>query len=171
MKASKPSSPCPKSRLTCRWPNFTRESPKAIIRRDPHAYEARSPNHHFGGIFAIEPGEKAKQIVKDFTKSLLRWNGNLIVVSGLEHMGVDHGLVHRIVRDGNGWKSEFLHALPGCPRHASVLADGRLFANCEGGAVVITPAGEFEYLGSGKARDPAEDDASEDDASVLPLPE
>ncbi|MCF7733232.1 MAG: HEAT repeat domain-containing protein [Akkermansiaceae bacterium] len=117
-----------------------------------------SGGEEHGGIFAIEAGEKAKQIVKDFTVSLLRWNGNLIVLSGLEHMMVDYGRVHRLVRDGEEWKTEFLYALPGCPRHASVLADGRLFANCEGGAVAITPSGEFEYLGSGK-KEPAEEPA------------
>lgn len=116
-----------------------------------------------GGIFAIEPGEKAKHIVKDFTVSLLRWNGNLIVLSGLQHMSLDYGRVHRLVPDGKEWKREFLYALPGCPRQASVLADGRLFANCEGGAVAITPSGEFEYLGSGEKK-------PEEEPGILPPP-
>jgi HEAT repeat protein len=116
-----------------------------------------------GGIFAIEPGEKAKQIVKDFTVRLLRWNGNLVVLSGLEHMGMDYGRVHRLIRDGKEWKRELLYALPGCPHHASVLADGRLFANCEGGAVAITPSGEFEYLGSGEKK-------AEEELGILPPP-
>gem|GEM_PF-6762580 len=106
------------------------------------------------GLFIIEEGKKAKTIFKGFNIQIIRWNKELIVLSGLSHMGMDYGNVHRIIHEGEKWRTQFLYPLPGCPQTSFILTDGRLFANCEGGAVAISQAGEFEYLGSGEPHPP-----------------
>ena len=81
---------------------------------------------------------------------MLKWNGDIVVLAGQSHMGIDYGELLRLSHDGKTWKKEHLHALPGCPQVGLILKDGRLFANCAGGAVAISKNGEIEYLGSGK---------------------
>ncbi len=138
------------------WKNVGLFGPRviAIEYETDTTFVAIAAGEWYGGLFVIEPGQNARWIFKDFLKTLLRWNGHLITLSGMSHMGMDYGTVHRVVRDGTKWKTEFLYALPGCPQFGSVLADGRLFANCEGGAVAISPNGKFEFLGSGQKQEP-----------------
>jgi len=138
------------------WKNVGLFGPRviAIEHEADTTFVAIAAGEWYGGLFVIEPGQNARWIFKDFLKTLLRWNGHLITLSGMSHMGMDYGTVHRVVRDGTKWKTEFLYALPGCPQFGSVLADGRLFANCGGGAVAISPNGKFEFLGSGQIQEP-----------------
>jgi hypothetical protein len=70
-------------------------------------------------------------------------------------MGMDRGAVHEVFLEDGKWKARFLYALPGCPVSGGLFPDGRLVANCYGGAVAISKDGRFEYLGSGNVEEDA----------------
>ena len=141
------------------WKRLERFGPRviAMVEEADTTVVAIAAGEWHGGIFVVKKGEPAKLVYGGFIRFMFRWNREIVVLSGLTHMGIDQGAVYRIAPDGDGWQARFLYALPGCPQFGCVLADGRLLANCMGGAVAITPDGEFEYLGSGKVRvvDPA----------------
>jgi hypothetical protein len=104
------------------------------------------------GLFAISGEGKATTVLKEDITALIEWDKRLITLSGMSHMGMDEGAVHEVVFENGKWSARFLHALPGCPISGGILPDGRLVANCMGGAVAIGADGQFEYLGSGESR-------------------
>jgi hypothetical protein len=113
---------------------------------------ALSAGEWVGGLFAVSKDGEASLIVDEDVHELIDWNGRLIALVGMWHMGMDEGRALEITREDGVWSAKFLHAMPGCPWSGGVLPDGRLFANCEGGAVAIGKDGRFEYLGGGTGR-------------------
>ncbi len=103
-----------------------------------------------GGLFAVSASGEVSTVLKEDIVALLEWDGRIVTLSGMNHMGMDEGAVHEVVLKDGKWTAVYLYALPGCPRSGGLLPDGRLVANCQGGAVAIAKDGTFEYLGSGE---------------------
>lgn len=125
---------------------------KGMAERGETTLVALSAGEWVGGLFAVTKEGKASLIVDGNVHELIDWNGRLIALAGIWHMGMDQGKALEITQKDGVWSARFLHAMPGCPWSGGVLPDGRLFANCEGGAVVIGKDGRFEYLGGGTGR-------------------
>jgi hypothetical protein len=120
-----------------------------LVKRGETTFVALSAGEWVGGLFAVRNGE-ATMLLERNINGLIEWGDRLVAFAGTEHMGIDHGAVYEIARMGAGWAMKYTYALPGCPDStAGILPDGRLFANCGGGAVAIGKDGHFEYLGSG----------------------
>lgn len=83
----------------------------------------------------------------------MEWDKRLIAFAGFQHSMTDRGAVYEVAQDAGVWTAKYRFALPGCPQtNVGILPDGRLFANCQGGAVAISADGTFTYLGSGDGR-------------------
>lgn len=125
---------------------------KGMVERGESTLVALSAGEWVGGLFAVTQEGKASLIVDENVYELIDWTGRLIALVGMWHMGMDEGKALEITREDGVWSAKFLYAMPGCPWSGGVLPDGRLFANCEGGAVAIGKDGRFEYLGGGTGR-------------------
>lgn len=125
---------------------------KGMAERGETTLVALSAGEWVGGLFAVTKEGKASLIVDENVYELIDWNGRLVALVGMWHMGMDEGKALEITRKDGVWLAKFLYAMPGCPWSGGVLPDGRLFANCEGGAVAIGKDGRFEYLGGGTGR-------------------
>ena len=125
---------------------------RGMAERGETTLVALSAGEWVGGLFAVTKEGKASLIVDENVYELIDWNGRLIALVGMWHMGMDEGRALEITQTDGVWSAKFLHAMPGCPWSGGVLPDGRLFANCEGGAVAIGKDGRFEYLGGGTGR-------------------
>ena len=123
-----------------------------MVGRGDTTLVALSAGEWVGGLFAVSKDGKALLIVADDVHELIDWNGRLIALVGMWHMGMDEGRALEITQKDGVWSAKFLYAMPGCPWSGGVLPDGRLFASCEGGAVAIGKDGRFEYLGGGTGR-------------------
>lgn len=130
------------------WPPDARAS--VMTARPGVSFVAVEAGEWVGGLFVIGEDNKATNILDENITALLDWDGRLVALSGIDHMGMSEGAVHEIIPSGDKWTSKMIHALPGCPILGALLPDGRLLANCEGGAVAISKDGKFEYLGSGE---------------------
>lgn len=120
------------------------------LERDDETLSAFTAGEWVGGLFAVSADKEATLLLDENIQNLLEWNGRWVALSGMNHLGMDEGMVHEVIRDQGRWRVRALHALPGCPLQSGVLADGRLFVNTYGGAVIIGKDGKFEYLGSGR---------------------
>lgn len=121
-----------------------------IIGKSDTTLVALRAGEYIGGLFAIKEGTSAGLITDQDVFALIPWGDRLMAIVGLEHMGMDRGAVYELVARETGWTAEYRFALPGCPdQQAGILPDGRLFANCMGGAVAISKDGRFTYLGGG----------------------
>jgi HEAT repeat protein len=125
---------------------------KGMVERGESTLVALSAGEWVGGLFAVTKEGKASLIVDENVHELIDWNGRLIALVGMWHMGMDEGRALEITQKNGVWSAKFLYAMPGCPWSGGVLPDGRLFANCEGGAVAVGKDGRFEYLGGGTGR-------------------
>ncbi len=123
-----------------------------MVERGDTTLVALSAGEWVGGLFAVSKEGEASLMVADDVHELIDWNGRLIALVGMWHMGMDEGKALEITQKDGVWSAKFLYAMPGCPWSGGVLPDGRLFANCEGGAVAISQDGRFEYLGGGTGR-------------------
>lgn len=123
----------------------------SLLERKDVTFVALAAGEWVGGLFAVSAGGEAGTVLKKDITALMEWNGRIVTLSGMDHMGMDEGAVHEVVLKDGKWAAAFLHALPGCPRSGGLLPDGRLVANCNGGAVAIARDGSFEYLGSGES--------------------
>lgn len=86
-------------------------------------------------------------IINDNTEAIYNSPSGIIVVTGLAHMASDYGAVYKVHEQKPGkWVGEKWRELPGAPRFSLLLKDGRLFVNCNGGMVTISPDGEMKCL-------------------------
>ncbi|MCW1885851.1 HEAT repeat domain-containing protein [Luteolibacter flavescens] len=104
-----------------------------------------------GGLFVFSGEDKVERLLQENILGFFEWNGRWVALSGLNHLGIDVGMVYEVVGEPGAWQVRLMHALPGCPKQFGVMEDGRLFVNTYGGAVIIGKDGKFEFLGSGKA--------------------
>ncbi|MCP3164061.1 HEAT repeat domain-containing protein [Myxococcus sp. QH3KD-4-1] len=73
-----------------------------------------------------------------------RLGPHIIVVTGLAHLGGNEGRLYRVFPQGETFGAEFWRELPGAPECSGWLSDGRLYIECLGGAVLVSPEGDFE---------------------------
>lgn len=123
-----------------------------MVEKEETHFVALSAGEWVGGLFSLSGEGKAVTLLKENIAALIEWDNRLVTLSGMYHMGMDEGAVHEVVFKDGEWRARYLYALPGCPISGGLLPDGRLVANCEGGAVAIGKDGRFEYLGSGEAK-------------------
>lgn len=138
---------------TGQWGNLCRLT--GMLEQDGTTLVAFSAGEWVGGLLSIPAKGEASLLLNENIYQLLDWNGTLVTLSGIYHMGMVDGTVHEIAQENGRWVAKFLHALPGCPWNGGLLPDGRLFANCSDGAVAIGKDGRFEYL-SGDRSPPTE---------------
>ncbi|WP_256433117.1 HEAT repeat domain-containing protein [Myxococcus sp. CA040A] len=78
-----------------------------------------------------------------------RLGPHIIVATGLAHLGGNTGRLYRVFAQGETFDVEPWRQLPGAPQGSGWLADGRLYISCFGGAVLVSPEGDFEMADSG----------------------
>ncbi|QJE94848.1 HEAT repeat domain-containing protein [Luteolibacter luteus] len=123
-----------------------------ILEKEGVNFVALRAGEWVGGLFAVDKMGKASLLIDENIMELLDWNGRIVALGGLSHMGMDHGSLYEVTMEDGKAAAKLLRALPGCPWRGAILPDGRLFANCEGGAVAISSDNTITYLGSGDGR-------------------
>lgn len=76
--------------------------------------------------------------------SLHRLGTHIIAVTGVENLSINTGRLSRVFPQGETFGAEPWRELPGAPECSGWLSDGRLYIKCLGGAVLVSPEGDFE---------------------------
>ncbi|NTX54458.1 HEAT repeat domain-containing protein [Myxococcus sp. CA039A] len=99
----------------------------------------------WGGELVHRSAKRATTVLlKENTRSIHRIGDTLVAVTGLAHLSSHRGMLYRIVPKGDSYVAEPWRALPGSPKVAGTMEDGRLFISCAGGDVIVTPDGTLE---------------------------
>lgn len=108
----------------------------------------RTAGEWVGGLYHVsEKGEHRLLLQKNIT-GIEKWNGSIFVASGINHMGLNKGIIHRIVeKDGKVAVLPWF-VLPGMPTSMWVTEDEKLIVACMGGTLAFSDEGEFHYYGS-----------------------
>ncbi len=101
-----------------------------------------------GGLhFAPENGEYQRLLHENIT-GIQNWKGHVFVASGSYHMGMNEGIIHRVVvKEGRAAIHPWF-VLPGMPTSMWVTEDEKLIVSCIGGTLVFSDEDEFRYYGS-----------------------
>jgi HEAT repeat protein len=96
----------------------------------------------WGGELALLGRGGQRLLVEENVHGIHRVGSQVMVATGLAHLGTDSGAIHLVVTgsDGGLQASEW-RVLPGAPTHSFLLPNGRLFVSCNGGDVVIDEGG------------------------------
>jgi len=102
-----------------------------------------SSRGEWGGetVFLDDKGQTHPLLSKN-TIGIFKMPFGILAVTGLAHLGFDHGMVYLITpsTDG-GYSARRWKTLPGTPRTARVLKNGALRIDCNGGVLVLSPTG------------------------------
>jgi hypothetical protein len=126
-----------------------------------------------GAILFVDANGNPQVIEKENTQTIYKTEQGIFAITGLAHMFTNRGLVYRITKNDEGrWIATPWRVLPGAPWFSRLLQDGKLFVNCRGGIVIVSPDGDMKSLTRKEAlRDsaPAKKDA-ETPPPFLPPP-
>lgn len=83
-------------------------------------------------------------LLRENVRSLHRVGDTLVAVTGLAHLSSHRGMLYRVVPSGDTYIAEPWRTLPGAPKVAGTMEDGRLFVSCSGGDIIVTADGTLE---------------------------
>jgi hypothetical protein len=100
----------------------------------------------WGGSITFVDAEGNPRALEDAnTEAIYKTEQGIFAITGLAHLSGNHGFVYRISKNDEGrWTATKWRALPGAPRFSRLLQDGRLFVNCVGGIVIVSPDGGMQ---------------------------
>jgi HEAT repeat protein len=96
-----------------------------------------------GELVYLDGRGAAHQVVPGNTNAVHRMPFGVVAVTGLAHLLMSEGVLYIIENSDTGFKARKWRMLPGAPKKSGFLEDGNLFIACDGGDIVITPAGEM----------------------------
>jgi len=123
-----------------------------------------------GGLqYAPVKGEQ-RRLLQANISGIEEWKGRTLVASGIYHMGMNEGILHKVVVEGENATLVPWFILPGEPRSLWVTEDEKLVIACIGGTIVFSDEGKFRYYGSVL---PEQDKkkADSEEPTILPDPE
>jgi hypothetical protein len=108
-------------------------------------YVVGSDRGEWGGELAyLDNSGKSVLLVEKNVHGIYHMPFGVVAVAGLAHLTLNEGTLYLVKIPESGsptatpWK-----ALPGAPERMGMLKDGRLFIECAGGRVVVTPEGQI----------------------------
>lgn len=106
---------------------------------------AGSDRGEWGGDLVFIPTEgKAIKILDFNVEDIYSFGSHLIALSGLAHMSMNNGMIHKIYRKGNEWHAEPWINLPGAPHTSWLVETGELLINTvDGGSVLLSTDGSL----------------------------
>jgi len=97
-----------------------------------------------GGLVFVTPVGKAAQVIGDNTHALIDLGGSLYALTGLSHLGLDHGVVWRIDVSGAAPVARELAKLPGSPVAWAIAEDRAILIATGRNDVAVLPDGTIE---------------------------
>ncbi len=92
-----------------------------------------------GTLKFINSNGKKEVLIKDNIKSIIEFNGKIIVITGLAHMSCNNGAIYQLSQDKKGVKVKKIIILPGSPFKIKKLnEDEIIIATYHGGTVILT---------------------------------
>jgi hypothetical protein len=86
-------------------------------------------------------------IARENAKAVYDFAGEIFAVTGLAHGSLNSGFIQKVRKTPEGeWTVEKWRALPGAPRVSWLLVNNKMLVSCVGGIVMISAAGEIEFL-------------------------
>ena len=127
--------------------------PSSPAQRLPHValrvddgWLAGSDRGEWGGeLVFINDNERIEMIVEDNVEDIYLLGGEIVALTGLSHLGSNHGAVHRVRRDASGrWTAKQWRALPGAPQSSWTVETGEILVNMyNGGTILLDASGAF----------------------------
>jgi len=115
-----------------------------------------------GGLhYAPEKGDYRLLLHANIT-GIEKWQGAIFVASGTYHMGMNEGIIHRIVVEEGKIAVLPWFVLLGLPTSMWVTEDEKLIVACIGGTILFSDEGDFRYFGSGSKLNNGENPKEED---------
>lgn len=100
----------------------------------------------WGGELVLKPDGGRTQVVLPTNIAGLHVlpDGQIVAVTGLAHMGVHQGELHRVTCSrGESCRATWWKALPGAPKSSWVLESRELLVDTTAGTVLVSPEGTF----------------------------
>jgi HEAT repeat protein len=119
------------------------QTPSIALRVDD-GWLVGSDRGEFGGELAYVDDKGVSQTFLDENvEDIYRLGPRLVAVTGLAHMGIDHGLLYELARGADGrWTAKPWRTLPSAPGSSWFVPSGELQVNSyHGVSVLIDPAG------------------------------
>ena len=82
-------------------------------------------------------------VLKDNVVDVHAFDGSYLIVAGLAHMGLSHGALYRLERQGSRWTAGAWRRLPGAPYSSLVTEKGELLVHTYGGSMLVSPNGRM----------------------------
>lgn|GEM_PF-2525070 len=113
--------------------------------RVANGYVLGADRGEWGGELVHRTAKGATTVLmKENIRSLHRIGDTLVAVAGLAHLSSHHGMLYRVISKGDSYMAEPWRTLPGAPKVAGTMEDGRLFVSCAGGDIIVTADGTME---------------------------
>jgi len=94
-----------------------------------------------GELMFIADKASAVLVLNQNVEDIYRLGDRVVVVAGLAHLSMNHGMIFELVRHaGNSWSANPWRALPGAPTASWRLKTGELLVNTVNGGTVLVSA-------------------------------
>lgn len=98
-----------------------------------------------GGLHFSPRQGPQRMMLKENIFGIEKWKREVVVVSGMLHMGMNEGMAHRMIKIDGEWTLVPWFVLPGCPSQTWVTETNQLVIVCIGGTLVFTGLKNFKY--------------------------
>ena len=123
-----------------------------------------------GGLqYAPVKGEQ-RRLLQENISGIESWKGRTLVASGMYHMGMNEGIIHKVVVEGENATMVPWFILPGLPKSLLVTEDEKLIVSCIGGTIIFSDEGKFRYYGAEQPNQKNGRKGEGEEPSILPPP-
>jgi len=118
-----------------------------------------------GGLLYVPEQGESKRLLQSDIAGITDWNGHILVASGMWHMGMNKGIVHKLSVKENRVTMVPWFVLPGEPAKMWVTKDEKLIISCCGGTLAFSDDDNFIYYHS----DPSKPKVKESENILPPI--
>lgn len=99
-----------------------------------------------GEITFIDPLGFSTKVCSENVAAIFAHRDGAVAVTGLAHLGMNEGMLYKVVHEGGKWTATPWRKLPGAPLASWLLKNGDILTVCIGGGVLVSPDGRMKGM-------------------------